>query len=188
MVTTIYEETFDAWRKEFRSPELQNLRPDYYKDVAAHVRRLKEAQRNLDQKSLKAGLLEDEMERLQILVNQLLGKRVEKIMQASRQGLEVSVGPSEKWVLEESTSLARHLERMREDLAQGHEPPLHPEKKKGNVLVRFVKDVPSIIGMDLKARGPFQKEDLASLPWENAESLLRQGVAVEIRTPIRENG
>ncbi len=188
MMTTVYDETIEAWRREFHSSDLQNLRPDYYKDVAAHIRRLKEAQRNLDQKSLKASILEDELERLQELVQQLLEKRLEKIAEAASQRIPVSVGPSEKWVLEEYTTIAHHLIRMREDLARGQEPRQSPEKKKGAILVRFLKDVPSIIGVDLKAHGPFLTEDIASLPWENAESLVRQGTAVEIRVSPQENG
>jgi len=156
--------------------------------VASHIRRLKEAQRNLDQKSLKASILEDELERLQQLVQQLLEKRMEKIASVASHRQPVSVSPWEKWVLDEHTTIAHHLNRVREDLARGLEPPLSPEKKKGAVLVRFVKDVPSIIGVDLKAHGPFLKEDIASLPWENAESLIRQGTAVEIRVSPQENG
>jgi len=56
------------------------------------------------------------------------------------------------------------------------------------VLIRFVKEVPSIIGVDLKAHGPFLKEDIASLPWENGESLIRQGAAVEVQASVQENG
>ncbi len=187
-MTTVYDETIEAWRREFHSSELQNLRPDYYRDIAAHIRRLKEAQRNLDQKSLKAFILEDEFERLQQLVQQLLEKRIEKIVMATGHGLSPSVGPWEKWLLDEYTTIAHHLKRIREDLARGLEPPFSPEKKKGAILVRFVKDVPSIIGSDLKAHGPYLKEDIATLPWENAESLIRQGAAVEIRVSPQENG
>jgi len=48
--------------------------------------------------------------------------------------------------------------------------------------------MPSIIGVDLKTHGPFLKEDIAVLPYENAESLIRQGTAVEIRPSHRDNG
>jgi len=48
--------------------------------------------------------------------------------------------------------------------------------------------MPSIIGVDLKTHGPFLKEDIAVLPYENAESLIRRGTAVEIRPSHRDNG
>src|SRR5437867_4442895 len=142
-MTTVYDETFETLRKEFYSTELQDIRPGYLKDVASHIRRLKEAQRNLDQKSLKAAILEEELTRIQLLVSQLLEKRTEKIMRAAARGLQVSVGPWEKWVLEELTAIARHIDRVREDVVHGQEPAISPEKKKGTVLLRFVQDVPS---------------------------------------------
>src|SRR6266705_1330992 len=77
--------------------------------------------------------------------------------------------------------------KMKQDLLQGQEPS-HSRPKNGEfVLIRFVKDVPSIIGVDLKAHGPFHKEDVAKLPQENADSLVRQGAAVEITASNRNN-
>ncbi len=185
---TVYDEAFEAWRREFRWNELQPLDPDFFKRIAAHMRRLREAQRNLDAKSLKAGVLEEETKRLQHLVRQLVGRRLEKISRASHLNQLVSVGAPEKWVLDELVSVSRHVERFENDLVQGVEPRVSPEVERGVLLVRFVKDVPAIMGVDLRTHGPFLKEDVADLPPENAASLIRQGLAVEIRTTIRENG
>jgi DNA replication initiation complex subunit (GINS family) len=73
-------------------------------------------------------------------------------------------------------------------MVQGIEPSNSPEKRKDTLLLRFVKDMPSIIGVDLKTHGPFLKEDIVVLPYENAESLIRQGTAVEIRPSHQDNG
>ncbi len=185
---TVYDEAFESWRREHRWKELQPIDPDFFKRLAAHVRQLRTAQRNLDVKSLKAGVLEEEVRRLQRLVQQLVSRRLEKISSASRLHQPVSVGVSEKWVLDELVSVSRHVEKFENDLVHGVEPAVSPESGSGGLLVRFVKDVPAIMGVDLRAHGPFLKEDVAELPSENATSLIRQGLAVEIRTPIRENG
>ena len=185
---TVYDETFEAWRRELRWKELQPLDPDFFKRIASNVRQLKEAQRNLDAKSLKAGVLEEEIKRIRQLTRQLVRKRLQKISQASQLNQPVSVGVPEKWVLDELVSVSRHVEKFENDLTQGVEPTVSPEPEKGGLLVRFVKDVPAIMGVDLRTHGPFLKEDVADLPLENATSLIRQGLAVEIRTPIRENG
>ncbi len=185
---TVYDEAFEAWRRELRWKELQLLDPNFFKGIAAHVRQLREAQRNLDQKSLKSGVLDEEMKRLQRLIRQLVSKRLEKISSASRRNQPVSVAVSEKWVLDELVSVSRHIERFENDLVQGTEPTAFPEPERGGFLVRFVKDVPAIMGVDLRTHGPFLKEDVANLPSENATGLIKQGLAVEIRTPARENG
>lgn len=179
---TTYDETIEAWRREFHNPDLQELRADFFRDVAAYVRRLKEARRNLDQRSLKAILLEEEMSRLEQLVIQLVDRRMSKIWEAARSNKHVTADVGEKWAQEQLSGLSRYYRKFKEDAVQGIEPSYLPEKKRENLLLRFVKDIPSIIGVDLKTHGPFNKEDIAILPYENAESLVRQGTAVEIRT------
>ncbi len=187
-MTTIYEETVDAWRRELRNPELQSLRPGFYKDLASYVRRLREAQRNIDAKSLKAIVMDEELKRIKQLITQLIARRLEKLWFEAQRSQPVSLDSSEKWVHQDLSDIVRHYQKFEEDLLQGREPSNAPNKQRGRVLVRFVKDVPSIIGVDLKTHGPFLKEDVATLPYENAEGLIRQGVAVEIRTPLQDNG
>ena len=48
------------------------------------------------------------------------------------------------------------------------------------VLVRFLKPIESFVGVDMNKYGPFQQEDVASLPLENARSLVESGVAVHV--------
>jgi DNA replication initiation complex subunit (GINS family) len=142
---------------------------------------LKETQRNLDQRSLKAILLDEETNRIERLVVELVDRRLSKIWRTSQTNVQPSAHPSERWAQEELSTLARHYRKFKEDTIQGVEPSNSPEKKKDTLPLRFVKDMPSIIGVDLKTHGPFLKEDIAVLPYENAESLIRQGTAVEIR-------
>jgi DNA replication initiation complex subunit (GINS family) len=40
--------------------------------------------------------------------------------------------------------------------------------------------VPAIIGSDMKTYGPFEAEDIASLPAENAKILVKQGLAEKV--------
>ena len=149
---------------------------------------MKETQRNLDQRSLKAVLLDEETKRMERLVVELVDRRLAKIWRASQANVQPTAHASERWAQEELSTLARHYRKFKEDTVQGIEPSNSPEKKKDKLLLRFVKDMPSIIGVDLKTHGPFLKEDIAVLPYENAESLLRQGTAVEIRPSHRDNG
>ena len=46
------------------------------------------------------------------------------------------------------------------------------------VAVRVLEDLPAIVGVDLKTYGPFKKREVYTLPKENAEALVKQGVAV----------
>src|SRR5437899_2458271 len=141
-------------RREFHSPELQELRPELFRDVAAYVRRLTEAQRHLDQRSLKDILLDEETKRIERLVVELIDRRLSKIWRTSQTNAQVTTHASEKWAHEELSTLARHYRKFKEDTVQGIEPSNSPETKKDKLLLQFVKDMPSIIGVDLKTHGP----------------------------------
>jgi hypothetical protein len=45
------------------------------------------------------------------------------------------------------------------------------------VKVRFLKEIPAIVGADMKTYGPFKKGEIAELPKPNAEALIKQEVA-----------
>jgi DNA replication factor GINS len=177
---TTYDEIQQAWKRELQNPELQPLRQGFFKDLASYIKRLKEAQKNLDPKSLKAIVMDEETKRLEQLLNQLVDRRLEKLWSHANQDQVANLEPSEKQVYQDFSGISRHYQKFKEELLQGREPSGSMKRERTTLMVRFVKDVPSIIGVDLKTHGPFLKEDIAKLPFENAESLIRQGAALEI--------
>ena len=48
------------------------------------------------------------------------------------------------------------------------------------VIVRFLRPMEQFIGVDMNKYGPFQPEDVATLPFENARSMIESGIAVEV--------
>jgi DNA replication factor GINS len=88
---------------------------------------------------------------------------------------------------EEEEKLARDVvpsfesfQILLKDILGGRAPQLGGTEKPKKKILRFTKEIPAIIGPDMKTYGPFKPEDIASLPQENAKILVRQGVAVEI--------
>lgn len=65
----------------------------------------------------------------------------------------------------------------KDELVPQAEPDLVSAPSAKCVLVRFLKPVPSIIGVDIKSYGPFLVEDVASVPELNARILVKQGLA-----------
>ncbi len=49
------------------------------------------------------------------------------------------------------------------------------------ILARLLRDVPSFIGADLKTYGPYKCEDVALLPAQNVDALVKRGIATEIQ-------
>ena len=48
------------------------------------------------------------------------------------------------------------------------------------IVIRFLKPIDQIIGSDLQKYGPFDAEDVATLPFENALALINKKIAVKI--------
>jgi len=46
--------------------------------------------------------------------------------------------------------------------------------------VKFLNDTPSMVGNDLVKYGPFVKEEIATIPLENANILIKQNIAKEL--------
>ena len=72
------------------------------------------------------------------------------------------------------------FQNFAKDILRGHLPSVISEEKNKRAALRFLKDIPPIIGSDMKAYGPFKAEDVASLPIENAKILVKQGLAEKI--------
>ena len=76
----MYDELFAAWRFEIENTELGGLPPDFYARVADYLRRIKEESRMLDKKTVKAGLLEHELDRVKCMLQELVWARYKKLV------------------------------------------------------------------------------------------------------------
>jgi DNA replication factor GINS len=179
----MYDELFEAWLKEKESAEVQKIPEDFYAKLAKYVKKLKEERRMLDEKSVKAKLLRHEAKNAKFLVEELIKLRCEKILSQTKTGKPI---PDDKLAIEEKhfqgkiLSLTEFYHSLLKDILKGHSMDMREEKKPVRLVVRFLKDVPAIIGADMKVYGPFKREDVGVLPLENAKILLKQGLAAEI--------
>jgi DNA replication factor GINS len=48
------------------------------------------------------------------------------------------------------------------------------------IIIRFLESTDQFMGVDMAKYGPFIKEDIAVLPFENARSLIERKIAIEI--------
>ena len=59
------------------------------------------------------------------------------------------------------------------------EEPLRETKSK-MAMLRFLKEVPAFVGIDMRTYGPFKVEDVGNVPQPNVESLVKAGYVAEI--------
>ena len=80
----------------------------------------------------------------------------------------------------ESNNLDREIEtKKNKNINKPNE--INTEKESYNyTLIRFLKKTPPLVGIDLKNYGPFEKEDIAFIPYKNAIILLSEKFAEKI--------
>jgi len=174
---------YECWRKENEDFELTRLPNNFYPQISEYLRRIKEEMRMIDQKTLKASLLRRELENIKRLTRELARLRYKKIVQKLVKGEKMPsdrLTNEEERILKDASNLARIYQTFVANIIQRQALKLESQQEQKNVVIRFLKDTPAIVGLNLKTYGPFKAEDVASLPSENAEILVKKGLAEKI--------
>lgn len=188
----MYNELYAAWQREIDDPSLGGLPLDFYAKIAEYLRRIKEEDKVLDKKSVKMNLLEHESVNVERMLEELLGARYRKIIKTVTKSQKL---PSELLTVEEArmcetfADFAKSYRKFAFNLMQGQiaelvkvatkiEANAEATQTHKRSTIRFLKNIPAIMGADMKSYGPFVAEDVASLPPQNAQILVKQGLAV----------
>jgi len=184
----MYEKIYEYWRRERTEPNLQSIDKGFYEELADYIRKLKEYAEKADEKTARKKLTEEELKRAQEFSKELLETRLQKIlriaeMRSGQERASKTVVGEENVILEATFEASRQYQSMIqrilvEDVGQAS-PRAIPTKSK-TAVVRFLVEIPAIIGADLKPYGPFKPEDIATLPLENAEILMKGKAAIKI--------
>jgi DNA replication factor GINS len=189
----MYNELYSAWQREIDDPTLGGLPLDFYTKISQYLKNIKEEDKVLDKKSVKTSLLEHESINVERMLKELLGSRYRKIIKTVTKTQKL---PTELLTVEEArmcetfADFTKSYHKFTDNLMQGQlnvEPikvvvktetyAVAPQPHKRSTI-RFLKNIPAIMGADMKSYGPFIAEDVASLPPQNAQILVKQGLAV----------
>ena len=190
----MYNELYAAWQREIDDPSLGGLPPDFYFKIAEYLRCIKDEDKALDKKSVKMNLLEHETRNVVQMLNELLLARYRKIIKTVTKSKKTPVEfltVEESKMCEKFVDFTKSYQKFTVNLMQGQITEasraankieviaeMAPTKKR--LAIRFLKNIPAIMGADMKSYGPFVVEDVASLPTQNAQILVKQGLAVLI--------
>jgi DNA replication initiation complex subunit (GINS family) len=157
----LYKKIMEFWMNERQLQDLQKPPPGFKEGVDRYLEDLGKMENGVVTR-LKIA----EAERVKSILDEISALRREKICRL------ISMGKLPEDVLfGEETDLVK--------------PAKEPEKQKADgakkILVRLLRDVPSFVGADLKTYGPLKSEDVVLLPAQNAESLVKRGIASEIQ-------
>jgi DNA replication factor GINS len=90
---------------------------------------------------------------------------------------------AEQYVIASEKELRTRFEQVLSATLEGRIKALEDialKAKTMHVLLRFLRSMEAISGIDNSRYGPFEEEDIAVLPFENAKRLIEQGIAVEL--------
>jgi DNA replication factor GINS len=177
----LYNELYKAWKSEKSSEKTQPLASDFYQRVQTYLSGLEEDSASLEAHSLQGRLALKEKEIVTRLLQELKETRLQKLVNVTKHHGNVDA----TGLTEEEKSLVKSIDDSLQVFEEGGNEPAGnatatPEERIELSVVRFLQDIPEIVGTDLKIYGPFKKEDVGSLPNQNAHALVKQGAAKEI--------
>ena len=175
-------------KKETQIPKIQSILPDIYKKIAQLIKELsiqKYEDLELD--------VHHELIRLLVLsTKSLIELRTRKLLENSNGNLSsISLSTDdyskltdeEKYIFEEERKVSQRKDLIKQSLIDGNVNNLDSISRiirSKMIIIRFMESTDQFMGVDMAKYGPFIKEDVAILPFENARSLIERKVAVEI--------
>jgi DNA replication initiation complex subunit (GINS family) len=203
-INLTFETLFEILMREKNKEELQKLEPQFLQHVRDYI---KEKQRSLSEQDSQFGMSskgEKQIENAIRIFKELIERRERKVLtlahlkvRAQSNIIDMSAMlPEEKQLYEDLVILLeRTRNRMfnlpvRESLAVPRPEPVTVVEKtvepitpvKPMLLLRFLNPVPKFLGRDMEVYGPYESEEVANLPQELAEILIRKGRAEEIKS------
>ncbi|NND85924.1 MAG: DNA replication complex GINS family protein [Nitrosopumilus sp.] len=165
--------------RETEDDSLLEIEPNFYINLADFIGNLRKQEFDGVESQIKDTMIEMATE----LTSLLIHIRLDKISKSD----DLEIGfllDEEKYILDSQEEQKERIEmilsatingksKFLESLAQNH--------KTKKIVVRFLKETDEIVGADLEKYGPFKTEDIATIPYENAQALISKNIATKVR-------
>lgn len=177
-------------KKETQIPKIQAISPDIYRKIAQIIRDLS-IQKYED---LELDIHHELIKLLTLSTKSLFELRIRKLLESSN-GQHLSypsllssddyskLTDEEKFIFEEERKVSQRKELIIQSLIGGNVNNLDTISRiirSKMIIIRFLESMDQFMGVDMAKYGPFIKEDIAILPFENARSLIERKIAIEI--------
>jgi DNA replication factor GINS len=156
---------------------IQELEPDFYRNISDFLGNLKKQEFDGVENKIKEAMIDMGTELIQLLIN----IRLDKI---SKSEYTRNLLDEEKFILDAKTEQRERTEMIFSAIINGKSKFLESisqNHKTKTVVIRFLHEVGEIVGADLEKYGPFKPEDIATIPYENAQALIAKNIATKVR-------
>ena len=177
-------------KKETQIPKIQAISPDIYRKIAQIIRDLSIQK----YENLELDVHHELIKLLTLSTKSLFELRIRKLLESSN-GQHLSypsllssddyskLTDEEKFIFEEERKVSQRKELIIQSLIGGNVNNLDTISRiirSKMTIIRFLESTDQFMGVDMAKYGPFIKEDIAILPFENARSLIERKIAIEI--------
>jgi DNA replication factor GINS len=178
-------------KKETQIPKIQAISPDIYRKIAQIIRDLS-IQKYED---LELDIHHELIKLLTLSTKSLFELRIRKLLENSN-GQHLlypsllssddysKLTDEEKFIFEEERKVSQRKELIIQSLIDGNVNNLDTISRiirSKMIIIRFLESTDQFMGVDMAKYGPFIKEDIAIIPFENARSLIERKIAIEIK-------
>ena len=191
-----YDTLYELLRNEKYNTELQKISQDFFKDVTNYLAE-KESILNKQKDSQFTSeiiKIKKQVENIKKILKEVYERRERKIIELALTNSRIKIKlkglnllKEEQEFFNELTSiLNNYRDNILNNIITGKEPEIIKKPKEINTqnkqkLVRFLQPVPSFLSSNLEIFGPFGEEDIANLPEKEAEILIKNKKAEEIK-------
>ena len=165
--------------RETENDSLLEIQPDFYTNLSIFIGNLRKQEYDGVEKKIKEAMIEMATELASLLIHLRLNK-----IYNSHDAQPDNMLDEEKFILDSQEQQKDRIEMILSATTNGKSKFLesliqnHKTKK---IVVRFLKEVDEIVGVDLEKYGPFEVEDIATIPFENAQALIAKNAATVVR-------
>jgi DNA replication factor GINS len=163
--------------RELENDSIQYVQPTIYQDIANMLGNLK----GQGYDGMEAKVKNKLVQLIGDVAKLLLYTRLDKIRDSKIDYSNLT--EAEQYVIASEKELRSRFEQVLSATLEGRIKALEDialKAKTMHVLLRFLRSMEAISGIDNSRYGPFEEEDIAVLPFENAKRLIEQGIAVEL--------
>ena len=166
--------------QEFQTDDPQELSLDFFRNLSNFIGKLKNEEYDGIEKKTKNQIISIATSLTELLIN----KRLDKISNLTKISY-TALTDEEKFIIDSNDEMNERKDMIISGIINGKSKFLEitsTKHKTKPVTLRFVKEFDEIVGVDLEKYGPFKPEDIATIPNENAQALISNGIALKIRT------
>jgi DNA replication factor GINS len=157
----------------------QELTPDLYQSVSDLLGKLKREEYDNVEKKVKYALITMVTSLITLLLKIRLEKAIEnKIIDYT------NLLDEEKFIIDADNEMRDRHEMILAGILNGKSKLLESityNHKTKSTVVCFLQEMDQIVGADLEKYGPFKTEDIATIPYENAQALMIKKIVTKIR-------